>query len=112
MKIWGNNLKVGQKIYYIDNFEIKYGEVKEIDTKTFKMPSILTDLMDRLFVNQYYYTEKEEVIENLVETLKNNINKNLEDIEFEKKVLESKRIELSVKLQKLNEDYLTIYKKT
>lgn len=105
MKIWGNDLKVGQKIYYIDDFEIKYGEVKEIDKKSFKMPSIITDLMDRLFVNQYYYTEKEEVIENLVERLRTHINKNLEDIEFEKKVLNSKKTILNVKLQKLNEDY-------
>lgn len=105
MKIWGNDLKVGQKIYYIDDFEIKYGEVKEIDTRTFKMPSIITDLTDRLFVNQYYYTEKKEIIENLVETLRANINKNLEDIEFERNVLDSKKTILNVKLQKLNEDY-------
>lgn len=105
MKIWGNDLTVGQKFYYIDDFEIKYGEVKEIDKKSFKMPSIITDLMDRVFVNQYYYTEREEVIENLVETIRANINKNLEDIEFEKKVLDSKKTILNVKLQKLNEDY-------
>lgn len=105
MKIWGNDLTVGQKFYYIDDFEIKYGEVKEIDKKSFRMPSIITDLMDRVFVNQYYYTEKEEVIENLVETLRANINKNLEDIEFEKNILDSKKIILNVKLQKLNEDY-------
>lgn len=105
MKIWGNDLKVGQKIYYIDDFEIKYGEVKEIDKKSFKMPSIITDLMDRLFVNQYYYTERDEVIENLVETLRANINKNLADIEFEKKVLDSRKTILNVKLQKLTEDY-------
>lgn len=105
MKIWGNDLTVGQKFYYIDDFEIKYGEVKEIDKKSFKMPSIITDLMDRVFVNQYYYTEREEVIENLIETLRNNINKNLEDIEFEKKVLESKKTILNTKLQKLSEDY-------
>lgn len=105
MKIWGNDLKVGQKIYYIDDFEIKYGEVKEIDKKSFKMPSIITDLMDRLFVNQYYYTERDEVIENLVETLRANINKNLADIEFEKKILDSKKIILNTKLQKLTEDY-------
>jgi hypothetical protein len=108
MKIWGNDLKVGQKIYYIDDFEIKYGEVKEIDNRTFKMPSIITDLMDRLFVNQYYYTDKEEAIDNLVETVRNNINKNLEDIEFEKKVLDSKKIILNTKLQKLTEDYVKI----
>lgn len=105
MKIWGNDLKVGQKFYYIDDFEIKYGEVKEIDKKSFKMPSIITDLMDRVFVNQYYYTEREEVIENLVETIRANINKNLEDIEFEKKVLDSSKTILNVKLQKLNKDY-------
>lgn len=105
MKIWGNDLKVGQKFYYIDDFEIKYGEVKEIDKKSFRMLSIITDLMDRVFVNQYYYTEREEVIENLVETIRANINKNLEDIEFERKVLDSKKTILNVKLQKLNEDY-------
>lgn len=105
MKIWGNDLTVGQKFYYIDDFEIKYGEVKEIDKKSFKMPSIITDLMDRVFVNQYYYTERDEVIENLVETLRANINKNLEDIEFEKKTLDSRKTILNVKLQKLNEDY-------
>lgn len=105
MKIWGNDLTVGQKFYYIDDFEIKYGEVKEIDKKSFRMPSIITDLMDRVFVNQYYYTEREEVIENLVETIRANINKNLEDIEFEKNVLDSKKTILNVKLQKLNEDY-------
>ena len=28
MKIWGNDLTVGQKFYYIDDFEIKYGDIQ------------------------------------------------------------------------------------
>ena len=43
MKIWGNDLKVGDTIYYEYDFDIRQSTVKERDTKTFKMPSLIME---------------------------------------------------------------------
>ena len=71
MKIWGNHLKVGDTIYYEYDFCIKQSTIKERDEKSFRMPSLIMETGDRIFVNNYYYTEKQEVIDNIFEELKN-----------------------------------------
>ena len=75
MKIWGNDLKVGDTIYYECHFDIRQSTVKKIDTMTFKMPSLILENGNRIFVNEYYYTEKQEVIDNILEELKNKLSK-------------------------------------
>ena len=106
MKIWGNDLEIGQEIYYEDNYEIKQGKVNEKDFKTFRMPSLILDNKDRIFVNKYYYTDKQEMINEVIEDLK--IKCNEEILSLNKSILIKTllRTSLENKLKKLN-DYET-----
>jgi hypothetical protein len=103
MKIWGNDLEIGQDIYYEDNYEIKQGKVIEKDFKTFRMPSLILDNKDRIFVNKYYYTDKQEMINEVIEDLK--IKCNEEILSLNKSILIKTllRTSLENKLKKLNE---------
>jgi hypothetical protein len=102
MKIWGNDLKVGDTIYYEYDFDIRQSTVKERDTKTFKMPSLIMENGNRLFVNDYYYTEKQEVIDNILEDLKDRCKSKLEDIDKQQKILEISKSMLENKLKELD----------
>ena len=102
MKIWGNNLKVGDTIYYEYDFEIKQSTVKEKDTKSFRMPSLIMENGNRIFVNSYYYTEKQEMIDNLIDELKNRCINKLNDIKNEKDLLKYREVIINEKLNKLN----------
>lgn len=103
MKIWGNDLEIGQDIYYEDNYEIKQGKVIEKDFKTFRMASLILDNKDRIFVNKYYYTDKQEMINEVIEDLK--IKCNEEILSLNKSILIKTllRTSLENKLKKLNE---------
>ena len=103
MKIWGNDLEIGQEIYYEDNYEIKQGKVIEKDFKTFRMTSLILDNKDRIFVNKYYYTDKQEMINEVIEDLK--IKCNEEILSLNKSILIKTllRTSLENKLKKLNE---------
>lgn len=103
MKIWGNDLEIGQDIYYEDNYEIKQGKVIEKDFKTFRMPSLILDNKDRIFVNKYYYTDKQEMINEVIEDLK--IKCNEEILSLNKSILIKTllRTSLENKLKKMNE---------
>lgn len=102
MKIWGNNLKVGDTIYYEYDYDIRQSTVKERDTKTFKIPSLIMENGNRLFVNDYYYTEKQEVIDNILEDLKDRCKSKLEDIDKQQKILEISKSMLENKLKELD----------
>ncbi len=103
MKIWGNDLEIGQDIYYEDNYEIKQGKVIEKDFKTFRMPSLILDNKDRIFVNKYYYTDKQEMINEVIEDLK--IKCNEEILSLNKSILIKTLLRKSLenKLKKMNE---------
>lgn len=102
MKKWGNNLKVGDTIYYEYDYDIRQSTVKERDTKTFKIPSLIMENGNRLFVNDYYYTEKQEVIDNILEDLKDRCKSKLEDIDKQQKILEISKSMLENKLKELD----------
>lgn len=102
MKIWGDNLKVGDTIYYEYDFDIKQSTVKKRDTKTFMMPSLILENGDRLFVNDYYYTEKQEVIDNIIEELKDRCKSKLEEIDKQQKLLSFSKSVIEDKLKELN----------
>lgn len=102
MKIWGNHLKVGDTIYYEYDFDIRQSTVKERDTKTFRMPSLIMENGNRIFVNDYYYTEKQEVIDNIVEDLKDRCKSKLEKIDKQQKLLEFSKIVIEDKLKELD----------
>ena len=55
---------------------------------------------DRIFVNDYYYTEKQEVIDNLLLNLKERCQNKLEDIKKEQQLL---KFSESVIIDKLKE---------
>ena len=101
MKIWGNDLKIGDTIYYEYDFEIKHSTVKERDTKTFKMPSLIMESGDRIFVNSYYYTEKQEVIDNVIEDLKSRCKTKLEDTKKQIQLLKFTETTISDKLKEI-----------
>lgn len=103
MKIWGNNIEIGQEIYYEYDFEIKNSRVTERDTKTFKMPSLILENGDRLFVNDWYYTEKQEVIDNVLEDLKLRSKTKLEDTKKQIQLLKFTEIVIADKLKELEE---------
>ena len=102
MEIWGDNLKVGDTIWYEYDFDIRHSTVKERDTKTFKMPSLILENGNRLFVNDYYYTEKQEVIDNIVEDLKDRCKSKLEEIDEQQKLLSFSKSVIEDKLKELD----------
>jgi hypothetical protein len=69
MKIWANDLKVGDAIWYEDLWCFKHSKVVEIDCKTFKMPSLIMENNDRLFVNQYCYTDKSDITSEMIDNM-------------------------------------------
>lgn len=103
MRIWGNHLKVGDTIYYEYDYDIRQSTVKERDTKTFRMPSLIMENGDRIFVNDYYYTEKQEVIDNILEDLKNKCKSKLEDIDKQQNLLKFSKLVIEDKLKELDE---------
>jgi hypothetical protein len=102
MRIWGNDLKVGDTIYYEYDFDIRQSTVKERDTKTFRMPSLILENGDRLFVNDYYYTEKQEVIDNILEELKDKCKSKLKETLKQQELLEISKSMLENKLKELD----------
>lgn len=102
MKIWGNHLKVGDTIYYEYDYDIRQSTVKERDTKTFRMPSLIMEDGNRIFVNDYYYTEKQEVIDNILEELKDRCKYKLEDIDKQQKLLKFSKSVIEDKLKELD----------
>ena len=102
MKIWGNHLKVGDTIYYEYDYDIRQSTVKERDEKSFRMPSLIMENGNRIFVNDYYYTEKQEVINNILEELKNKCKSKLEDIDKQQNLLKFSKSVIEDKLKELD----------
>lgn len=102
MKIWGNDLKLGDTVYYTTDYTILKGEIVEKDTKTFKLPSLITNLGHRLFVNEYYYTEKDDVLKYIIKDLKMRCKKDIYDAESNIKLLTSNKKHLEQCLENLN----------
>lgn len=102
MKIWGNHLKVGDTIYYEYDYDIRQSTVKERDEKSFSMPSLIMENGNRIFVNDYYYTEKQEVIDNILEELKNKCKSKLEEIDKQQNLLKFSKIVIEDKLKELD----------
>lgn len=102
MKIWGNHLKVGDTIYYEYDYDIRQSTVKERDEKSFRMPSLIMENDNRIFVNDYYYTEKQEVIDNILENLKNRCKSKLEEIDKQQNLLKFSKTIFEDKLKDLD----------
>ena len=102
MEIWGDNLKVGDTIWYEYDYDIRQSTVKKRDTKTFMMPSLILENGNRIFVNDYYYTEKQEVIDNIVEDLKDRCKSKLEEIDKQQNLLKFSKLVIEDKLKELD----------
>ena len=102
MKIWGNHLKVGDTIYYEYDYDIRQSTVKERDEKSFRMPSLIMENGNRIFVNDYYYTEKQEVIDNILEELKNKCKSKFEEIDKQQNLLKFSKLVIEDKLKELD----------
>ena len=102
MKIWGNELKVGDTIYYEYDLDIRQSTVKERDTKTFKMPSLIMENGDRIFVNDYYYTSKQEAIDNILDELKYRCKRKLDETTKQQEYLKHTITMLNYKLKELD----------
>jgi hypothetical protein len=57
---------------------------------------------NRIFVNDYYYTEKQEVIDNILEELKDRCKSKLEDIDKQQKILNFSKSVIEDKLKELD----------
>jgi hypothetical protein len=102
MKIWGNDLKVGDTIYYERDYGIIQSTVKEKETKTVRMHSLILENGDRIFVNDYYYTDKQDVIDSLLTEVIDKCKNKIEHIKKTQMVLDANIILLNNKLDCLN----------
>lgn len=100
MKIWGNDLKIGDVIYYEYNFEIKHSKIINRD-HTNKMPNLVLENGDTLPINQYYYTDEEDLKE-VVSDLKKQCENCIQVIEKDIVLLKAKKLELEEKLKNLD----------
>ena len=69
MKIWADNVKVGDEFWYRGSSGFRFSKVVKKDFKTFMMPSLLMENGDRLFINEYVYENKEDISKDEIDTL-------------------------------------------
>ena len=101
MKTWGDDLKIGDIIYYEYNFVIKQSRIINRD-HTYKMPNLVLENGDTLPINQYYYTDEEDLKE-VVSDLKKQCENYIQVIEKDIVLLKAKKLELEKKLKNLDE---------
>lgn len=100
MKIWGNDLKIGDIIYYEYDFEIKHSRIINRD-HTYKMPNLALENGDTLPINQYYYTNEEDLKE-IISDLKKQCENYIQVIEKDIVLLKAKKLGLEKKLNNLD----------
>ena len=66
MRIWANNAEVGESFWYerfsgLPGSGFKYSTVVMKDTKSFRMPSLIMENGDRVFVNTWVYESLEDI---------------------------------------------------
>lgn len=66
MKIWANELNVGDNIWYDWLTDFKNATVVE-KISTFKMPALKLDNDDILFVNTYVYTDRSDITNEMID---------------------------------------------
>ena len=69
MKIWADNVKVGDEFWYKSSQGFSFSKVVKKDFKTFLMPSLIMENGDRLFVNEWVYENKEDISKEEIEIL-------------------------------------------
>lgn len=66
MKIWADNVKVGDEFWYerisgLPSSGFQYSTVVKKDTKNFRMPCLIMENGDRVFVNTWVYEHKSDI---------------------------------------------------
>ena len=69
MKIWANDLKIGETVWYEWIWCFKQATVVSIDKRTFSMPTLVFDNGDKIFVNQYCYTDKSDITSEMIDDM-------------------------------------------
>ena len=69
MKIWANELKAGETVWYEWVFTFKQATVVSIDTKTFAIPALVFDNGDKIFINNYCYTDRSDITNDMIDDL-------------------------------------------
>ena len=100
MKIWGNDVQIGHEIYYERDFEIKHSRIINRD-HTYKMPNLVLENGDTLPINQYYYTDEEDLKE-IISDLKKRCENHIQVIEKDIVLLKAKKLGLEKKLKNLD----------
>lgn len=68
MKIWANELNVGDNIWYDWTIDFRNATVVE-KISTFKMPAFKLDNDDILFANQYVYTDRSDITNEMIDDM-------------------------------------------
>ena len=103
MKIWANDINIGQKVWYKYIYNFKCGIVKEKDTRTFRMPTLIMDNGDRIFVNEHVYTEREDLIGEPIENMIIHMNSKVNDLENKRKTIDEDIEYVKKQITKLQE---------
>ena len=70
MKIDGNDLKVGDIVWYEFAYEYKQGTIKEISFNVANPPLIIMDNGDGIFVDDgVFYTEKSDITNEMIDEI-------------------------------------------
>ena len=80
MKIDGNNLKVGDTVWYKFAYEYKKSTIKDILTNMANTPLIIMENGDGIFINEdCFYSEKDDISTEMIEEILYKAN---EEIKF------------------------------
>lgn len=101
MKIWADNVKVGDEIWYKSSVGFRFSKVIQKDFKTFLMPSLIMENRDRLFVNEWVYENKEDISEEEIETLITYQESVIKECEKEIQTIQMKIARISKDIQEL-----------
>ena len=101
MKIWADNVKVGDEIWYKSCCGFKFGKVAKKDFKTFLMPSLIMENGDRLFVNEYVYEDLKDVSREEIEVLITYHESVIKECEAEIQATQMKIARISKDIQEL-----------
>ncbi len=89
MKIWANDLKIGDSFYYISNLEIKHATIVDQDKGPLTRMSYWNlDNDEIFFVNHYVYDCEEDLIDEVIKEIQEDIDKSELNIQAYKILLD------------------------
>ena len=101
MKIWADNVKVGDSFWYRSSQGFSFSKVVKKDFKTFLMPSLIMENGDRVFVNEWVYEDKRDISKEEIDTMITYYKSVIEDCEIEIQATQMKIARISKDIQEL-----------